>query len=200
MINNSGPTEPRKQPVATSSYTCRTNPLFDASYSPETLPGHQGNACAGVCAARRQVTSTRGTRPREDRCEQDQSGMGLSCTSRISSHRRGPESTTTTAGATTIPVPITNPTVAAANTNTATTASPIPTWRDVFWIWMSVPCQASLNDHSCDVPLSKTPARQPPPSPSLLPYPAFPCASSGLYHTALTCNLITRILSYLSPH
>src|SRR5579863_1697376 len=126
--------------------------------------------------------------------------MGLSCTSRISSHRRGPEpAAAATTGATTISVPTTNPTVAAANTDTATTVGPIPTWRDVCCIWMSVPCQVSLNDHSCDVPLAKTPARLPP-LPFLLPNPAFPCASSGLYHTALTCNLITRILSYLSPH
>lgn len=69
LTTNSGPAKPREQPVATSSHTSRTNPLFDPSHPPETLLGHQGNACAGVCQARRQVASTRGTRPREDRCE-----------------------------------------------------------------------------------------------------------------------------------
>ena len=92
--------------------------------------------------------------------------MGLPCTSWVSSHRRRPEpatATATAATAVTIATTIPIPTVAAANT--ATIASPAPTWRDFVWIWMSVPCQVGLNHHLCDVLHAIRPqaARQPPP-------------------------------------
>ena len=69
--------EPREQPRAAPAHTRGADALLAAPHPPEALSCHQGDARARVRAARWEAPSPRGARPRQDRREQDEQGVGL---------------------------------------------------------------------------------------------------------------------------
>lgn len=81
---NSRATQPRKQPLLTSSHDCGANALCNATHHAETLSRNQGDNSARVCEAWWAAAAARGARPRQDRREQDKPHLGLPSPSRFS--------------------------------------------------------------------------------------------------------------------
>lgn len=74
-------TQPGKQPHVASVDSARTDTLFAASNSPETLLGHQGNPSSRVCSTGRETQTARSAGSRQDRRKQDEPSVGFLGTS-----------------------------------------------------------------------------------------------------------------------
>ena len=73
----SSTTQPRKQPLSTPPHPRRTNPLLTTPHSPKAISRHQRNTGTRICPSRWKTSSSRNSRPCQDRREQDKSNMGF---------------------------------------------------------------------------------------------------------------------------